>query len=47
MNKKPMDGSFAETDEAMGESKFSLSGFGVDKSAGGEVVMEVMIQTNM
>lgn len=29
MNKKPLDGSFAETDEAMGESKFSLSGFGV------------------
>ena len=42
MNKKGIDESFAETDEAMDASKFSLTGFGVDKSAGGEVVMEVM-----
>lgn len=37
MNKKPLEGSFSETDEAMDESKFSLTGFGVEKSAGGEV----------
>ena len=43
MNKKALDESFSETDEAMDASKFNLSGFGVEKSAGGEVVMEVMV----
>ena len=42
-----MDGSMSETDEAMEESRFSLAGFGVNKTAGGEVIMETMIQTNM
>ena len=29
MNKKAIEGSFSETDEAMGENKFCLTGFGV------------------
>lgn len=33
----------SETDEAMEESRFSLSGMGVNKTAGGEVIMETMI----
>jgi hypothetical protein len=47
MNKKPLAGSFSETDEAMQEARFAMSGFGVNKTAGGEVNLECMVETNM
>lgn len=47
VNKKAVEGSFSESDEAMDESRFSISGFGVEKTAGGDLVVETMVETNM